>query len=78
LFKHVAATEVTALCKKQTTLEDRIASDANYFRRKQTARKFSNASYEPYYSVAERPVIFCTFARWFCKTIGYFVLLYVL
>jgi len=58
LFKRVAATKVTALCKKQTTLEDRIASDTNYFHRIQTTRKFANASYEPHYAVAERHLIF--------------------
>jgi len=36
LFKRVAATEVTALCKKQTTPDDRIASDTNCFHRMQT------------------------------------------
>ena len=45
MFKRVAVTEVTALCKKQTSREDRIASDTNYFHRIQTARKFANASY---------------------------------
>jgi len=79
LFKRVAATEVTALCKKQTTPEDRIASDTNYFYRIQTKRKFADASYEPHYAVAEKDLFFfCTFAKWFCKTIGDFVLLYVL
>jgi len=53
LFKRVAATEVKALCKKQTTLEDRIASDTNYFHRIQTKRNCANASYEPHYAVAE-------------------------
>jgi len=52
LFKRVAATEVKALCKKQTTLEDRIASDTNYFHKIQTKRKFADASYEPHYAVA--------------------------
>ena len=47
----------TALCKKQTTPEDRIASDTNYFHRIQT-RKFANASYDPHYAVAERHLIF--------------------
>ena len=47
-----------ALCKKQTTLEDRIASDTNYFHKIQTERKFANASYEPHYAVAERHLIF--------------------
>jgi len=31
VVKRVAVTEVTALCKKQTTLEDIIASVTNYF-----------------------------------------------
>ena len=53
LFKRVAATEGTALCKKQTTLEDRIASDTNYFHRIQTKKKIAKASYEPHYAVAE-------------------------
>jgi len=44
---------VTALCEKQTTLEDRIASDTNYFHRIQTTRKFANASYEAHYAFAE-------------------------
>jgi len=47
-----------ALCKKQTTLQDRIASDTNYFHRIQTKRKFAYANYEPYYAVAERHLIF--------------------
>jgi len=58
LFKRVAATEVTALCKKQTTPEDRIASDTNYFHRIQTTRNLVYASYEPHYAVAERHLIF--------------------
>jgi len=58
LFKRVAATEVTALCKKQTTPANRIASDTNYFHRIQTTRKFVNASYEPHYAVTERHLIF--------------------
>jgi len=58
LFKGVAATEVTAICKKQTTPEDRIASDTNYFHRIQTTRKLVYASYEPYYAAAERHLIF--------------------
>jgi len=37
---------VKALRKKQTILEDRIASDANYFHRIQTAKKFVYASCE--------------------------------
>jgi len=49
---------VTALCKKQTTYEDRIPSDTNYFHRIQTTRIFANASYEPRYAVAERRLIF--------------------
>jgi len=72
LFKRVAATEVTALCKKQMTLEDRIASDTNYFHRLQT-KKFANASYEPHYAVAETHLIFLHICRmvlqnnrWFC------------
>jgi len=64
---------VTALCKKQTTYEDRIASDTNYFHRIQTTRKFANESYEPHYAVAERRLIFlhiCKMVlqnnRWVC------------
>jgi len=64
---------VQAPCRKQTTLEDRIASDIYYFRRIQTARKFANASYEPYCAIAERHLIFlhiCKMVlqnnRWFC------------
>jgi len=34
----VVATHVKALCKKRTTLEDRIASDAKCFQIIQTAR----------------------------------------
>jgi len=49
---------MTAFCKKQMTLEDRIASDTNYFHRIQTTRKFANESYEPHYAVAERHLIF--------------------
>jgi len=49
---------VTALYTKQTTYEDRITSDTNYFHRIQTTRKFANASYEPHYAVAERRLIF--------------------
>jgi len=59
--------------KKQTTLQDRIASNINYFHRIQTSRKFANASYEPHYAVAERHLIFlhiCKMVlqnnRWFC------------
>ena len=74
LFKRVAVTEVTAFCKKQTTLEDRIASDTSYLHKIQTTRKFANASNEPHYAVAKTHLIFYTFARWFCKTIGDFVL----
>jgi len=44
---------VTALFKKQMTLEDRITSDTNYFYRIQATVKFANASYEPHYAVAE-------------------------
>ena len=58
LFKRVAATDVTALCKKQTTPEDRIVSDTNYFHRIQTKIKFANVSNEPHYAVAERHLIF--------------------
>jgi len=58
LFKCLAATEVTSLCKKQTTLEDRIASDTKYFHGIQATRKFANASYEPHYAVPERHLIF--------------------
>jgi len=58
LFKRFAAAEVKALCKKQTTPEDRISSDTNYFHRIQTLKKFANASYEPSYAVAERHLIF--------------------
>jgi len=58
LFERVAATEVKALCKKQTTLEDRIVSDTTYFHRIQTKRKFADASYEPHYAVAETHQIF--------------------
>jgi len=58
LFKRVAATELKAPCKKQTTLKDRIASDTKYFHRIQTKRQFANASYEPHYAVAETHQIF--------------------
>jgi len=64
----VAATEVTALCKKQTTLEGSIASDANYFQRIPTARKFDCAGCEPHYAVAERHLIFLHILRWLCRT----------
>jgi len=68
LFKRVAATEVTALCKKQTTLEDRIASDTNYFQRIQTARKFANASYEPHYAVDETHLVFLHICKMVLQT----------
>jgi len=58
LFKRVAATDVTVLCKTQTTPEDRIASDTKYFHRIQTTRKFTNAIYKLHYVVAERHLIF--------------------
>jgi len=45
------------------TPEDRIASDANYFHRIQTTRKFSNASYEPHYAIAERHLIFLNICK---------------
>jgi len=64
---------VTALCKKQTTHEDRIASDTNYFHRTKTTSKFANASYELHYAVAERRLIFLHICKmilqnnwWFC------------
>jgi len=63
LFKSVAATEVTAICKKQTTSEDSITSDTNYFHRIQTTKKFDNASYERHYAVAERHLIFLHICR---------------
>ena len=49
---------VTALCKTQTTLEDSIASGANYFHRTPTARKFAYASCEPHYVIAETHLSF--------------------
>jgi len=55
-----------------------MASDANYFHRIQTARKFASASYEPHYAAAERHLNLFTFARWFYKRIGDFVVLHVL
>ena len=65
LFKSVAATEVTALCKKQTTLRTESLLIQTVFLfcirsciRIQTTRKFANASYEPHYAIAERHLIF--------------------
>jgi len=78
LYKRVAVTEVTALCKKQTTVEDRSASDLNYFHRIETRRKFADASYEPHYVVAEAHLIFLHIYKMFLQKIGDFVLLYVL
>jgi len=78
LFKRVAVTEVTALCKKQTTVEDRSASDLNYFHRTETTRKFADASYEPHYVVSEAHLTFLHICKMVLQKIGDFVLLYVL
>jgi len=63
---------VKALCKKQTTLEDRIASDRHYFHRIQTTGKFAYASYEPHYAVAERHLIFLHISKMVLKINGWF------
>jgi len=54
LFKVVAATEVTALCKKTNDSWGQNRFWYKLFHRIRTTRQFANASYEPHYGVAER------------------------